>query len=41
MSFHSDPFLRKSRITLDDCAVLAAIVFVVLVIAGVLPRVPW
>ena len=41
MSFHSDPFLRKPRFGLDDLAVLAAIVFVVLIVAGVLPRVPW
>jgi hypothetical protein len=32
---------RKPWLSLDTWAVLAATVFVILIIAGVLPRVPW
>lgn len=32
---------RKVWLTLDGWAVLAATVFIALVVAGVLPRVPW
>ena len=32
---------RKAKLSLDTWAVLAATIFVVLIVAGVLPRVPW
>ena len=32
---------RTSRFSLDTWAVSAAVIFIVLVIAGVFPRVPW
>ena len=41
MSSVSQPRARKSWLSLDGWAVLAATVFVALIVAGVLPRVPW
>jgi hypothetical protein len=32
---------RKPQLSLDTWAVLAAAIFVILIVIGVLPRVPW
>jgi hypothetical protein len=41
MSDQTHSVARKPRFSLDSWAVLAATVFVVLIVVGVLPRVPW
>jgi len=41
MSTVSQPGPRRPWLSLDGWAVLAATVFVALIVAGVLPRVPW
>jgi hypothetical protein len=41
MSNQAPPLARKPRLSLDTWAVLAATVFIILIVAGVLPRVPW
>lgn len=40
-SFAPKPFVPKPKLSLDGWAVLAATVFVILIVVGVLPRVPW
>jgi len=32
---------KASRLSLDSWAVTAAVLFIVLVVAGIFPRVPW
>jgi hypothetical protein len=41
MSDQPTSLRRRPRFSLDTWAVLAATIFVVLIVAGVLPRVPW
>jgi hypothetical protein len=35
------PSIRRTWLSLDTWAVLAATAFILLIVAGVLPRVPW
>jgi hypothetical protein len=37
----NSPATRKLKLSLDGWAVAAATIFIVLILAGVLPRVPW
>jgi len=41
MSTSPHPVSRKTLLSLDGCAVLAATVFIVLILLGALPHVPW
>jgi hypothetical protein len=41
MSTSDTPVAPPRRISLDTWAVSAAVIFILLVVAGIFPRVPW